>query len=269
MRSTKARIYDNNQLLTAGVTIVAPDDGSFPFANALTASDGKRALPWNPGSKSFTVTIDLGYNGNVSLFAIFGPSNANLGVSPSATITLKGNMINLFDGTEPFNQEATIYDNGVFLYLDTDANPEGLQYRYWNIVFDDSTNPDDLFINYIFLGDALTFEYNIQRGFSIEPVDQSIIQTSDSGVLYASQRPQYSQFTGLNHRFLSKETKKEIETTIQQVGLFTPFIFSLDPTEACFGPEDSHFLTYFGSLPRFKHVKTSVFDVSYDVREVL
>lgn len=267
MRDHRIRLYENNQLLTPGVDIVAPDNGSFPIDNALNAK--RRNLAWYPGSKTFTVTVDMGYNANVSLFSIMGPANEALGISTAATITIKGNMVNVFDGTEPLNTVVTLHDNGVFHYLDTDDSPDGVQYRYWEIDFDDSTNPDDVFINYLFLGDALRFNHNIERGFEVTVQDRTLREFSDSGSIYSTQRPQARQLGNLNHVFLDNDTKNDVLDTIQTVGLHTPFIIALDPTNKCFDPDFSHYLAYFNTLPQFIQVKVNNFNARYDILEAL
>ena len=267
MRDTRIRVYDNNTLTGPGVSITAPDDGSYPFANALNGK--RRNLPWNPGVKTLTIEIDLGYSANVSLFSIMGPANSQLGLSPAAEVVIKGNMINLFDGSEPLSDTVTMYDNGVFHYLDDDDNLDGVQYRYWRIEIDDSTNPNDLFINYIFIGDALCFNHNISRGFTVDVVDQTIRARADTGELYSLQRPQYRQLGKLGIGFVNNAAKNNILSTVQEVGLHTPFIFSLDPTEKCFGPDFSHYLAYFDNLPKFTQVRVNDFNVDFDIFEVL
>ena len=198
-----------------------------------------------------------------------GPANDKFGLSLASDITIKGNMINLFDGSEPLSEQVSVYTNGVFHYLDTNDNPDGVQYRYWQIDIEDLSNPNDLFINYFFLGDALRFNHNVSRGFTVDVADQTIVERADTGAIFTQQRPQQRQLGNLGHLFVDNETKNDILETVQEVGVHTPFIFALDPTEKCFGPDFSHYLAYFRNLPKFTQIRVNDFNVKYDIVEVL
>ena len=159
-----ARICDQNRLDDA--TIVAPELVGYESANALNLKDRNKF--YRPDSKQFAIEIDLkSFQKNVSTFAICGGSDALFKISNQAVITLKGNSINLFDGGEPYSQQVTVSNLNAFLNVSDAQNPDGLNYRYWQVVIDDQYNPETIEIAYLYLGDNTILHRNIGNGLQL------------------------------------------------------------------------------------------------------
>lgn len=260
-----ARICDNNQLDDADIT--APINGSFPFSNCLDAKN--RARVYKPSSKSFTIQIDMYANKQCSFFAIFGKADGYFSFSNQAVITIKANMINLFTGGEPFTKVASVTDKGAFADLTDVDNPTGQQYRYWQVVVSDTTNPNDLELAYFYLGDHIDFQFNANQQFQFEQTDLTRRATSDAGVVYSIRKNQYSIFSAIGFSYLGADDRRKIQSTAETLGLSIPFVFVLDPLEIGFEFEFGTLLCYFEKEPQFTQAYLNKFNIAFALREVV
>lgn len=260
-----ARICDNNQLDSA--TVTAPAAVGFPFSNALNFKS--RGRIWKPGSKSFTIQIDMGSNKQCSFIAIFGECDKYFTLSNEAVITVKANMINLFTGGEPFTTTVPVIDQGAFADLTDENNPTGQQYRYWQIVIEDLLNPNDLEISALFLGDHIDFQFNAKQQFTFDIQDLTRRASSDSGVIYSVRKNQYTVFSAMGFSYLDTTDRRKLISSCEQIGLSNPFIFVLDPLQISFEYDFGTLLCYFNDLPQFTHAYLNKFNVSFALREVV
>lgn len=260
-----ARICDNNQLDNA--TITAASVVGFPFSNALNFK--QRGKIWKPTTKSFTIEIDMHANKQCSFFAMFGECDKLLTISNEAVITLKANMINLFTGGEPFTTQATVTDKGVFADLTDDENPTGQQYRYWQISIEDSLNPVDIEVSAIYLGDHIDFQFNAKQQFQFDKEDLTRRANSDSGVIYSVRKLQYSVFSAMGWSYLNTSDRTKLLSSIEKIGLSTPFVFVLDPLQIAFPYEFGNLLGYWNDIPKFTHAYLNKFNVGFALREVV
>lgn len=260
-----ARICDNNQLDDATVTVTAT--GGYPFSNCLDLKN--RNTEFRPSSKSFNIQIDMGSNKRVSFLSILGNSDANFGLSDDAVITLKGNMINLFTGSEAFSVTVPVAELGAFYNVATETEPFGLELRYWELEIDDSLNPDTVAINYIYLGDHIQFIHNVGQGYQVSINDFSSKRFSNTGRAFTVRRPQQRRINGTGISFIRSTDRITLLNTLQSLGTHTPFLFVLDPNENQIEFDWSVTAVYFdGTLPRFDQVKVDYFNIQFAMREV-
>jgi hypothetical protein len=267
MNYQNAKICDNNHLDQSTVTVV--ESSPFVFTNALDLKNRNKL--WKPGSKSFTIQIDLLSNSkNVSFFALLGASNSLFSLSNQATVTIKANSINLFTGGEPLSESVTVGELGAYINLSDSSNQDGVNYRYWEIDIEDSFNPDDLEFAYIYLGDNTIIHRNINNGFTYTNLDRTLSGTSDSGKVYTLQKPEQTFINAMSYQIMSSQDKTNLLTTIRRIGLHTPFLFALDPDEC---REDFDFgvrPVYFNrAVPTLTHVVRNYYSARYSLREVL
>lgn len=266
MSNKTARICDNNRIEDAVVT--AAEDASFPFVNSFDLIN--RNQIYKPGTKSFTIEIDLQSNQkNVSFFCILGESNEILKISNDATITVKASSINLFDGTEPVSQVVSVGELGIYYDFTDDTNQYGYNYRYWQIVIDDSLNPDDIEIAYIYLGDHVIFDRNISNGFNYVIQDNSQIARSDTGKIFTRQRPEQTTISGAGIRFMDVDDKNAILSAVRRIGRFKPFVFVIDPTQCRETLDFAVKPMYFTRVPIFTQQVRNIYSSSFSMREVL
>jgi hypothetical protein len=260
-----ARICDNNQLDDAVIT--AASQVGFPFSNALNFK--QRGKIWKPTTKSFTIQIDMQANKQCSFFAMFGEVDKYLTISNEAVITLKANMINLFTGGEPFTKQATVTDKGVFCDLTDDENPTGQQFRFWRIIVEDSLNPADIEVSAIFLGDHIDFQFNAKQQFQFDRQDLTRRATSDAGVIYSIRKLQYAVFNAMGWSYLDTGDRTKLLSSVEKIGLSTPFVFVLDPLQIAFQYEFGNLLCYWEDIPKLTHAYLNKFNVAFAVREVV
>jgi hypothetical protein len=247
--------------------ITAPASVGFPFSNALNFK--ARGKVWKPGTKTFTIQADLNSNKQCSFLAIFGESNKYLSLSNEAVITVKANMINLFTGGEPFSKSVTVTDLGAFVDLTDDDYPTGQQYRYWQITVEDALNPIDIEISAIFLGDHIDFQFNAKQQFQFDRQDLTRRATSDSGVQYTVRKNQYNTFTAMGFSYLGTDDRRKLQSSIETIGLATPFVFILDPLQIAFEFEFGTMLSYFVDVPVLTQAYLNKFNVAFALREVV
>jgi hypothetical protein len=260
-----ARICDNNQLDDAVITVAA--EPGFPFSNALNFK--QRGRIWKPTTKSFLIKIDMQANKQCSFFAMFGEVDKYLTISNQAVITLKANMIDIFEGDEPFIKEAQVTDKGVFCDLTDDDNPTGQQYRFWQITIDDSLNPSDIEVSAIFLGDHIDFQFNAKQQFQFERNDLTRRATSDSGVIYSVRKLQYAMFSAMGWSYLGTDDRTKLLSSVEKLGLSVPFVFVLDPLEIAYSFQFGSLLSYFEDIPKLTHAYLNKFNVAFALREVV
>jgi len=260
-----ARICDNNQLDDAVITVAA--EPGFPFSNALNFK--QRGRIWKPTTKTFLISIDMQANKQCSFFAMFGEVDKYLTISNQAVITLKANMIDLFEGDEPFIKDAQVTDKGVFCDLTDDDNPTGQQYRFWQITIDDSLNPSDIEVSAIFLGDHIDFQFNAKQQFQFERNDLTRRATSDSGVIYSVRKLQYAIFSAMGWSYLGTDDRTKLLSSVEKLGLSVPFVFVLDPLEIAYSFQFGTLLSYFEDIPKLTHAYLNKFNVAFALREVV
>jgi hypothetical protein len=267
MRYQNAKICDNNHLDQASITAV--ESAPFVFTNALDLKNRNKL--WKPGSKNFTIQIDLYSNSkNVSFFSLLGASNSQFSLSNQATVTIKANSINLFTGGEPLSKTVTVGELGAYINLSDSTDEDGVNYRFWEIDIDDSLNPDDLEFAYIYLGDNTIIHRDINNGFSYINLDRTLSGTSDSGKVYTLQKPEQTIINAVSYRIMSSQDKTNLLEAVRRLGLHTPFLFVLDPDEC---REDFDFgvrPVYFNrAVPTISHVVRDYYNTRYSLREVL
>jgi len=260
-----ARICENNRLETA--TIIAPEDVSFPFVNCYDLVN--RGKLYKPGTKSFTIEADLGVNANITFFAILGASDDYLKISNAATITIKANDINLFDGTEPLSVSANVGELGVYYNFEDSNNTDGVQYRYWQIVVDDSLNPEDVAIAYIYLGDNVILHRNVAKGFNISVVDNTLIARSDSGKVFSRRRTDSVTLSGISMTVMTLDDRDKLMLTVRKLRRDVPFLFVLDPNEQLETYDFTVLPVYFTRPPTFRHITRNRYSSTFAMNEVI
>jgi hypothetical protein len=215
--------------------------------------------------------FDLGFAANIRFFAAICPLDENFAISEAATIKLMGNNIdNLWDSPQ-YEATLTRSDEGIFHFLDA---TDDTKYRYWKFQWIDrlNSNGSSIFeIGNIYLGDYVTISNrNVARGFGQQLTDRSRSFGSESGVLYFDEKTKYSEFTAMNIGLLDQSDKDYLRDVWYKVGLTEPFYISVDPTTAITADQDE--LTkyvYFSRVPSFRHIHSSVFSTSFNVREAI
>lgn len=210
-------------------------------------------------------SVDLGVARNAKAFFVIGEADTDFCISSTATCVLKGSTVNDYD-TASYSVALTRESTGIFKFFDQTL-------RYWWFDFDDKLNPagPQSFGLKIYLGDYIApTTRNLNLGFVRSLIDPSLMQESESGVLYARRRPKYWTISSNNIEWLSGDDRTELERCLREMGQATPFFVSLDP-----GAEISaslgEFTKYvvFDGTPSITHLKYNHYAINFAMREVV
>lgn len=212
--------------------------------------------------------FDVGYQADITFFAVIGPLQYIFPISNTATVTLKANNLDQWD-IVPLSITLTRTDSGIFKFLDDIVDN---RFRYWRFEYEDKRNangPSGVSIGHIYLGDYLTLENrNISIGFDKQLVDPSNSKESENGALYFDRRTKFSTFSNLTLQYLERSDKDMMEDIFNRLGIYTPFYLSLDPQMAI-SDSAGEFTKYvtFESPPDFSHIIFDKFNMQMNFRE--
>jgi len=252
--------FADNQQLTDSMITASSTESGFPVSNML---EPIRSRIYKPTSNVFTLTIDLGVNASINFVGMVGPISEYFAISDAATVTLEANNINDF-ATPPFSVSITPELTGIFKFLDGDTD-----YRYWKWSIDDSSNPEDVNIGYIYMGDYTQLSSRtVSKGFNTTAVDPSKQVTSMDGSVYYDEKQKYHRFQGLSLGFIPADDRRTLEKLYWDNGKTTPMFVSLDPNLKL---SDEHGeltkLMIWENSPGVTHHFDDVYSMNFSLRE--
>jgi hypothetical protein len=210
--------------------------------------------------------FDIGYSAPVDFFALIGESGEEITLSENAVVKLQGNSINSFT-SPPFDKTITRTIDGYYRFNDDVAS----SYRYWRIYIEDKTNTlDAIKVSKVYLGDYTEISRNVSHGFTTSIEDLSTVVKSESGIIYADIKKQYSKISGINLNYITVTDKELLESFFLAVGLYNPFFISIDPTLKISTTLNK--LTkycFLESAPVYSHNVYSYYSTTLNVSEVL
>lgn len=215
------------------------------------------------------ITYDFGFNASVEFFAALGPLGENFSPSNTATIKLYANNLNEWN-SPPLDITLENSAEGILEFLEI----EDTGYRYWRLEITDKYNPGGpqaLSIGHLYLGDYLTLvARNIKRDFAFKINDPTETTQSEAGALYFDKRTKFHTFSSLSINYLDKNQRDLLMQLFYDVGISTPFYVSLDPS-LCINNKISDQTKYvvFSKEPSWVHVHNGLYNMSFEVREVL
>lgn len=211
---------------------------------------------------------DFGISTNPKAFALIGPRNKPIKISPSATLKLQGNETNVW--TSPTYETTLTYNDSVISkFSDTGLHTEAL--RYWRLFIDDTKNPlGYVEVGSIFLGDFFTpSQGSVQFPFEGNYVDESNIIFSEGGQSFVDIVEQTETFS-FEISFLTVNEKEQIDLFFQKVGKGVSFFIVMDPN-AVFSSDNNYFFRYvkFIDPPSYRLTNPGLFSVTMNLREEL
>lgn len=189
------------------------------------------------------LTVDLGIDHNPTDFAMTGPRNSPLKLSPTGTFKLQGSSTNAW--TSPEYSATLTYDDEVIVSLSETGLHTG-PLRYWSVSFEDLANPYGYIeLGSIFLGDsfpASTSRGKAQFPLQINEIDRSTTALSEGGQSLSDVLEQSSRIN-VDWFGFTKEEKEELEDVFDRYGTAHPFFIALDP-DSVFGSSASRNVKY-------------------------
>lgn len=210
------------------------------------------------------VTIDIQTAEEIDTLAIIFDPRAGIKLSESAVVTLQGNAS--ADWTAPLYSQVLTVDNTwsvISLYLAT-----AQELRFWSIKIVDPQN-SNLYVELgtVMLGKARDIGRCPDNGFELKIIDQSKEDKNSYGNTYADIYP-FTKSLNLAFNVLDYDVKKSIEECFKTVGIRTPILVMIDPTEQLFDKDDLLIYGKFDKDVSFKHVIRNYFSSGLAIKEV-
>ena len=200
--------------------------------------------------------------------ALMGSIDETFCLSSEATVKLQANNLDVW--TAPALDITVPLENlAAMKVLDADVTTS---YAYWRILITDRRNtlgPTGLSFGYIYLGDHVSMtSTNLAIGFSKKLVDPSNVSSSENGALFFEERPRYLEISNSGIPMLNGTDADEIEQLFYDIGIRTPFLFSIDPDEEISrNLSDLTRLMIMTTSPDFSHVIRDYYNVNFEMRE--
>lgn len=271
----KATIASNGSGGTGVFRLIWTNGSSAGMAAVLgfdTASDDNGALTYTADElrihTSEWVKWDMGLSVNPQGFAIIGPRNQGIRLSPESVVKIQGNETDVW--TSPSYSSTLAWDENTMLTIsETGLHTEAL--RYWRLYVEDKANANGYIeLSFAFLGDAfIPTRGGVQFPLSVEPIDQSLVITSESGFTFADSREK-TQKLSFEVFGLTVAEKEDLESAFKRVGISKSFFVSMDP-DAVFGSTENYSALFvkFTNEPKFQLVSPGVYKAEVSLREEL
>lgn len=211
---------------------------------------------------------DLGISSDPDSFALIGPRNSAIKISPSATLKLQANETD--NWSSPSFETTLTYDDEVIAKL-SDSSIAGDAYRYWRLYFEDKDNPN----GYIEVGAFFLGQYyapnrgRVQFPFVSQAEDRSTTVTSEGGQTFHDIKQQTRTYN-IQWKGLKKDEMEEIQSIFANYGISKPLFISFD-SSAAFSSSALRKLKYvkFVDEPKEELVSPNNYSCSMQFREEL
>lgn len=233
----------------------------------LTDSSLSKAADFIRISSSEWIEWDMGISTNPKGFAVVGPRNAALKLSPGGSYRIQASHTS--NWSMPAFEQTLVYSDNA-LYVTDEGGLADQGYRFWRFLIDDQ-NPD----GYVEVGAFMLGDYfNPDRGRAQFPLQVALIDRTDTlfsegGQSYADIKPKTAEY-GIEWLGLKKEDVEDLEDEFLRYGTGVPFLCALD-SGAIFSSTSQRRLIVakFADEPRYQLLSPNNFQVSMRLREEL
>lgn len=248
------------------------DMSGFATLFGFTLTEKTGALSYTPETPYSTEVEwfkwDFGISTNPQAFALIGPRNTPLRISPTATITLQGSETDAWT-TPSFSTSVSYDDRGLFVTAASGIGTEA--YRYWRLVILDRLNPNGFIeAGSVYLGSFVENTRGaVQFPFNSRYIDMSVTQMSEGGQTYSDILPKSEEFD-LSWFALTTSEKEELDTFFDTYGTHTAFFVQVDP-DLAFSSTQAQYIKYvkLTSPPSYSLTAPGVWEMNMNVREEL
>lgn len=254
-------------LMLTDAAFTAADLLGFATSDDLTDATLTRVGDYLRINTEEYIEWDLGISSNPKGFAVIGPRNSALKLSPGGTYKLQGNFTSNWSSPA---YETTLTYNDNALYVTDEDGLASQELRFWRFLIEDQ-NPN----GYVEVGAFMLGNYfSPDRGrpqfpLSIELVDRTEILFSEGGQSYADIKPKTAIY---NVRWLGlkKEDIEELEDQFAIYGTGVPFFVAID-SDARLSSSSQRRLIFckFASEPSPTLISPNNWEVSMQLREEL
>lgn len=254
-------------LMLASVSFTAEDLLGFSNASSLTDSSLTRTGDFLTINSEEFILWDMGLSTNPKCFALIGPRNTPLKLSPSCTLTLQASHNDAWD-MPAFEQVLTYNDRNIF-YLD-EAGIGDDSYRYWRLKIEDQSPFGFVEVGAFFLGNYFNpIRGRVQFPLQVSLLDPSETMYSEGGQTFSDIKDTTSTYK-LTWFALQKADIEEFEDWYQDYGRNKPFFIALDSTEI-FSTSANRRVLFCKIIddPDWSLIAPDVYDLTMFVREEL
>lgn len=210
---------------------------------------------------------DMGISTNPTSFALTGPRNSALKISPTAVIKLQGNETDSW-ASPSYNVTLSYDDEVISKFSSTGLHTEGL--RYWRLLLQDQNPLGYIEIGVVFLGDY----YEATRGrvqFPLDSnfIDRSVTFFSEGGQSFSDIR-QKTQSFNLSYTGLQLADIERMRLIFDEYQTAVPFFVSMDK-DAVYSSNANRMIRYckFDTAPSYRLESPDNFSMSITLREEL
>jgi hypothetical protein len=201
----------------------------FSTASDITDATLTRTSDYLAINSEEYIEWDLGISSNPKGFALIGPRNMPLKLSPGGTYKLQGNHTS--NWSSPAFEATLIYNDNALYVTDEDGLADD-PLRFWRFYMQDQNPNGYLEVGAFMLGNY----FNPTRGraqfpLSITLTDSTEILFSEGGQSYADIKEK-SAIYSVQWDGLKKEAIEELEDYFKVYGTGTPFFVALDSDAA-------------------------------------
>lgn len=215
-------------LMLASVSFTAEDLLGFSNASSLTDSSLTRTGDFLTINSEEFILWDMGLSTNPKCFALIGPRNTPLKLSPSCTLTLQASHNDAWD--MPAFEQVLTYDERDIFYIDETGIGDD-SYRYWRLKIEDQSPFGFVEVGAFFLGNYFNpVRGRVQFPLQVSLLDPSETMYSEGGQTFSDIRETSASYK-LTWFALQKADIEEFEDWYQDFGRNKPFFIALDSTQ--------------------------------------
>lgn len=254
-------------LMCADAAFTAADLLGFATSDDLTDSTLTRVGDYLRINTEEYIEWDLGLSSNPKGFAVIGPRNSPLKLSPGGTYKLQGNFTSNWS-SPAFETTLTYNDNA--LYVTDEDGLASQELRFWRFLIEDQ-NPN----GYVEVGAFMLGTYfdpdrgRAQFPLAIDLVDRTETLFSEGGQSYADIKPKTAVYN-VEWLGLKKADIEEIEDQFARYGTGIPFFVAMD-SDAVYSSSAQRRLIFckFASEPTYQLTSPNNWTLVMQLREEL
>lgn len=210
---------------------------------------------------------DMGIATNPQGFAVIGPRNKPITLSPGGIFKLQASYT--ANWTNPVFETTITYNDNAFYQTSADGlAPEA--FRFWRFKIEDQNPQGYVEVGAFMLGDFFNPDRGaVQFPLTVSEVDRTEILTSEGGQTYSDVKQKTAEYT-IRWAGLKKAYLEEFQDQFARYGTGVPFFVAMD-SGSVFSTQAQRRLIFckFASEPEWELVSPNNFELSFSLREEL
>jgi hypothetical protein len=210
---------------------------------------------------------DMGIATNPKGFAVIGPRNKPISLSPGGTFKLQASYTSNWT-TPVFETTITYNDNAFYQTSETGLADEA--FRFWRFKIEDQNPQGFVEVGSFMLGDYFDPDRGaVQFPLTVSEVDRTDLLTSEGGQTYSDIKQKTAEYR-IRWAGLKKAYLEEFQDQFARYGTGVPFFVAMD-SGSVFSTQAQRRLIFckFATEPEWELVSPNNFELSFTLREDL